>query len=35
MLEMLLARRSCRKFEDKAMEEEKKEKLLQAAQPVR
>ncbi|TCL58836.1 nitroreductase [Kineothrix alysoides] len=32
MLEMLLARRSCRKFEDKAVEEEKKEKLLQAAQ---
>jgi nitroreductase len=32
MLDMLLARRSCRKFEDKAVEAEKKEKLLQAAQ---
>ena len=32
MLEMLLARRSCRKFEDKAVEAEKKAKLLQAAQ---
>ena len=32
MLDMLLTRRSCRKFEDKAVESEKKEKLLQAAQ---
>ncbi len=32
MIELLLARRSCRKFEDKAVETEKKEKLLQAAQ---
>ena len=32
MLDMLLKRRSCRKFEDKAVEAEKKEKLLQAAQ---
>lgn len=32
MLDMLLTRRSCRKFEDKAVETEKKEKLLQAAQ---
>lgn len=32
MLDLLLARRSCRKFEDKAVEAEKKEKLLQAAQ---
>ncbi len=32
MLDMLLTRRSCRKFEDKAVEAEKKEKLLQAAQ---
>lgn len=32
MLDILLARRSCRKFEDKAVEAEKKEKLLQAAQ---
>lgn len=32
MLEMLLTRRSCRKFEDRAVEAEKKEKLLQAAQ---
>lgn len=32
MLEMLLKRRSCRKFEDKIVEAEKKEKLLQAAQ---
>ena len=34
MLDMLLTRRSCRKFEDKAVEAEKKEKLLQAAQLV-
>lgn len=32
MLDMLLARRSCRKFENRAVEAEKKEKLLQAAQ---
>ncbi|QNM05363.1 nitroreductase family protein [Qiania dongpingensis] len=32
MLDLLLRRRSCRKFEDKAVEAEKKEKLLQAAQ---
>ena len=32
MLNMLLKRRSCRKFEDRAVEAEKKEKLLQAAQ---
>ena len=32
MLDLLLTRRSCRKFEDKAVEAEKKEKLLQAAQ---
>lgn len=32
MLDMLLTRRSCRKFEDRAVEAEKKEKLLQAAQ---
>ncbi|MGC4020113.1 MAG: nitroreductase family protein [Muricomes sp.] len=32
MLDILLTRRSCRKFEDKAVEAEKKEKLLQAAQ---
>ncbi len=32
MLDMLLKRRSCRKFEDKAVEAEKKEKLLQVAQ---
>jgi nitroreductase len=32
MLDMLLKRRSCRKFEDKAVEAEKKEKLIQAAQ---
>ncbi|NLF79579.1 MAG: NAD(P)H nitroreductase [Clostridia bacterium] len=32
MLETLLTRRSCRKFIDKAVEAEKKEKLLQAAQ---
>ena len=32
MLDMLLARRSCRKFGDRAVEAEKKEKLLQAAQ---
>lgn len=32
MLDMLLQRRSCRKFEDKTIEAEKKKKLLQAAQ---
>lgn len=32
MLNMLLKRRSCRKFEDKPVEAEKKEALLQAAQ---
>lgn len=32
MIDMLLKRRSCRVFEDKAVEAEKKEKLLQAAQ---
>ncbi len=32
MLDLLLTRRSCRKFEDKAVEAGKKEKLLQAAQ---
>ena len=32
MLDMLLKRRSCRKFEDRAVEAEKREKLLQAAQ---
>lgn len=32
MLELLLARRSCRNFEDRAVEAEKREKLLQAAQ---
>lgn len=32
MLDTLLTRRSCRKFEDKAVEAEKKEKLLQTAQ---
>lgn len=32
MLDLLLARRSCRKFENKAVEEDKKEKILQAAQ---
>ena len=32
MLDLLLTRRSCRKFEDKAVEAEKKEQLLQAAQ---
>ena len=32
MLDLLLTRRSCRKFEDRAVEAEKKEKLLQAAQ---
>lgn len=32
MLDMLLKRRSCRKFEDKAVEAEKTEKLLAAAQ---
>lgn len=32
MFDLLLARRSCREFEDKAVEAEKKEKLLQAAQ---
>ncbi len=32
MLDMLLTRRSCRRFEDRAVEAEKKEKLLQAAQ---
>lgn len=32
MLDMLLKRRSCRKFENKAVEAEKREKLLQAAQ---
>lgn len=34
MLDILLKRRSCRKFDDKAVEVEKKEKLLQAAQLV-
>lgn len=32
MLDLLLTRRSCRKFEDRSVEAEKKEKLLQAAQ---
>ncbi len=32
MLELLQKRRSCRNFQDKAVEAEKKEKLLQAAQ---
>lgn len=32
MLDLLLKRRSCRKFEARAVEAEKKEKLLQAAQ---
>lgn len=32
MLDMLLKRRSCRKFVNRAVEEDKKEKLLQAAQ---
>lgn len=32
MLDMLLKRRSCRQFEDRAVETEKKEKILQAAQ---
>lgn len=32
MLDLLLKRRSCRKFEDKPVEADKKEKLLQAAQ---
>ena len=32
MLDILLRRRSCRKFEDKAVEADKKEKILQAAQ---
>lgn len=32
MLDLLLKRRSCRQFEDKLVETEKKEKLLQAAQ---
>lgn len=32
MLDLLLTRRSCRKFEDKTVEAEKKEKILQAAQ---
>ena len=32
MLELLLARRSCRTFEDRAVEAEKREALLQAAQ---
>lgn len=32
MLQTLLTRRSCRNFEDRAVEAEKKEKLLQAAQ---